>query len=100
LEERRGRGLREGIAIHEHIISKANALAGHDTVIGAFNTNIMDPMKAYCRKLTITTIAAGHWVALEAPAETNAAILRWIAKELPEDRAWPFGKLNPLKKNE
>ncbi|KAJ9607704.1 hypothetical protein H2200_007782 [Cladophialophora chaetospira] len=72
----------------------------NDTVVATHNTKIMDPMKAYCRKLTTVSIDAGHWVALEKPEETNAAILRWIARELPEGRAWPFGKKNPLKTKE
>ncbi|OAG42291.1 hypothetical protein AYO21_03459 [Fonsecaea monophora] len=72
----------------------------NDAVVGTHNSTICDPMKSYCRRLTTVSIGAGHWVALEAPQETNAAILRWIACELPEERAWPWGKKNPLKKNE
>ncbi|KIW91327.1 uncharacterized protein Z519_08223 [Cladophialophora bantiana CBS 173.52] len=72
----------------------------NDPVAGTYNSTICEPMKNYCRKLTTVSISAGQWVALEAPRETNAAILRWIARELPEDRAWPGGKKNPLKKNE
>lgn len=71
-----------------------------DTVVGTYNTTIMDPMKAYCRKLSTVSIEAGHWVALEKPEEVNAAVLRWIGKELPPERAWPFEKVSPVKKNE
>ncbi|OQV08065.1 hypothetical protein CLAIMM_12390 [Cladophialophora immunda] len=72
----------------------------NDAVAGTYNSKICEPMKSFCRKLTTVSIDAGHWVALEAPQETNVAILRWIARELPEERAWPWGKRNPLKKNE
>ncbi|KIX95444.1 uncharacterized protein Z520_08961 [Fonsecaea multimorphosa CBS 102226] len=72
----------------------------NDAVAGTYNSKICEPMKNFCRKLTTVNVDAGHWVALEAPQETNAAILRWIARELPEERAWPWGKKNPLKKNE
>ncbi|ETI22465.1 hypothetical protein G647_06540 [Cladophialophora carrionii CBS 160.54] len=71
-----------------------------DVVAGTYNNSrLKDPMEAYCRKLTTVAIDAGHWVALEKPQETNAAILRWIAREIPEERGWPYGKKNPLKKN-
>jgi soluble epoxide hydrolase / lipid-phosphate phosphatase len=72
----------------------------HDRVAGTFNTKIMDPMKSYCRKLTTVSISAGHWVALERPEEANAAVARWMAVSLPEGRGWPFGRKNPLRKNE
>jgi soluble epoxide hydrolase/lipid-phosphate phosphatase len=72
----------------------------NDVVAGTYNSTLMDPMKAYCRKLTTVAIEAGHWVALERPEETNAAIVRWIAREIPEERGWPFGRKNPLRKNE
>ncbi|OAP54371.1 hypothetical protein AYL99_11472 [Fonsecaea erecta] len=73
--------------------------ARNDPVAGTYNSKLCEPMNSFCRKLTTVSINAGHWVALEAPQETNAAIVRWIARELPEERAWPWGKKNPLKKN-
>ncbi|EXJ58572.1 hypothetical protein A1O7_05999 [Cladophialophora yegresii CBS 114405] len=72
----------------------------NDVVAGTYNSPRMkEPMEAYCRKLTTVGIDAGHLVALEKPHETNAAILRWVAREIPEERGWPYGKKNPLKKN-
>ncbi len=55
-----------------------------------YNSTIMDPMKAYCRKLTTVAIEAGHWVALEQPDQTNAAMLGWIAKEITGGEGMAF----------
>ncbi len=69
----------------------------HDNVVGTYNSTICEPMRSYCRKLTEVSIPAGHWVSLEAPQETNAAIAKWVATTLPG--AWPYDKKNPLKPN-
>ncbi|GKT51045.1 bifunctional epoxide hydrolase 2 [Colletotrichum spaethianum] len=46
-------------------------------------TALSEPMRELCEDLTEVSIEAGHWVALEKPEETNAAIVRWIATKLP-----------------
>lgn len=40
------------------------------------------PMGERCSDLTATTIAAGHWMALERPAEVNAALVGWLANRV------------------
>lgn len=61
--------------------------AKYDTVCDTVNSRLTDPMKKLCRHLTMTSIDAGHWVALEKPRETNAAITRWLLESLPD--YWP-----------
>ncbi|KAF6816628.1 epoxide hydrolase [Colletotrichum sojae] len=54
-----------------------------DAVCDNSRSRLADPMRERCDDLTEVSIKAGHWVALEAPEETNAAIVRWIATKLP-----------------
>lgn len=72
--------------------------ASNDDVAGTYNSSICEPMRSYCRRLTEVSIEAGHWVALEKPLETNAAIAKWMATVLPTG-AWPYDKRNPFKSN-
>lgn len=46
-------------------------------------SNLAEPMRELCEDLTEVTIQAGHWVGLEKPEETNAAIVKWIATKIP-----------------
>lgn len=66
-----------------------------DNICGTYNSRLSEPMRAFCSKLTEVSIDAGHWVALEAPEQTNAAIVNWLATTLPE--SWPFYKQNHFK---
>ncbi|OJD40578.1 alpha beta hydrolase [Diplodia corticola] len=54
-----------------------------DSICATSLSRLAEPMREYCRDLTEVSIEAGHWVALEKPEETNAAIVRWIATKLP-----------------
>lgn len=54
-----------------------------DTICDTALSRLGEPMREYCKNLTEVSIEAGHWVALEKPQETNAAIVRWIATKLP-----------------
>ncbi|KAK5991929.1 Bifunctional epoxide hydrolase 2-like protein [Cladobotryum mycophilum] len=53
-----------------------------DTSVG-----LADQMRKNCTNLTETTIDSGHWVLSEKPAETNAALARWIVEEVAD--WWP-----------
>ncbi|EKG19945.1 Alpha/beta hydrolase fold-1 [Macrophomina phaseolina MS6] len=57
--------------------------ARYDVVCDTAISRLSEPMRERCTNLTETSIDSGHWVALEKPAETNAAIVRWIATKLP-----------------
>lgn len=50
-----------------------------DTVL----SDLSDPMREACDDLTEVTIDAGHWLGMEAPEETNAALVRWITTKIP-----------------
>lgn len=50
-----------------------------DTTLSRLN----EPMRELCEDLTEVTIQAGHWVAMEKPEETNAALIRWLATKIP-----------------
>ncbi|KAK1978593.1 Alpha/Beta hydrolase protein [Colletotrichum cereale] len=54
-----------------------------DNVCDTAISRLSEPMREFCEDLTEVTINAGHWVALEKPDETNAAIVRWIATKVP-----------------
>jgi soluble epoxide hydrolase/lipid-phosphate phosphatase len=54
-----------------------------DSVCDTVLSRYCDTMRSHCRNLTECTIEAGHPVMVEKPIETNAAIVRWIAVNLP-----------------
>ncbi|KAL1622359.1 hypothetical protein SLS54_004923 [Diplodia seriata] len=54
-----------------------------DNICDTAVSRLAEPMRESCSNLTEVSIDAGHWVALEKPEETNAAIVRWIATKLP-----------------
>lgn len=47
------------------------------------NSRLAEPMRELCEDLTEVTIESGHWTGLEAPEQTNAALVRWIATKIP-----------------
>jgi soluble epoxide hydrolase/lipid-phosphate phosphatase len=60
----------------------------YDWVCETNQSQMTTPMRSYCRKLTEVHVKAGHWVPQEQPEQVNAAIARWIVKELPS--VWPY----------
>lgn len=61
----------------------------HDHVCETVDSRLAEPMRAHCADLTEATVASGHWMAQEKPAEVNAALARWLAARCPE--LWPRG---------
>jgi soluble epoxide hydrolase/lipid-phosphate phosphatase len=53
----------------------------------ATNQKLVAPMREYCTDLTEVHIDSGHWVALEKPEETNAALAKWLAASVKD--YWP-----------
>ena len=45
------------------------------------------PMRAACSDLTEAVVESGHWMAQEQPAAVNAAVAKWLARNVPH--AWP-----------
>ncbi|KAK5223356.1 hypothetical protein LTR47_010203 [Exophiala xenobiotica] len=87
----------EDWSVNEGVVSVPTLFveASQDHVVGSYNSTIREPMESFCRRHTNVSIEAGHWVALERPEQTNAAIARWILTAIP--RAWPYEKATPLK---
>ena len=56
--------------------------AAYDMVCNTATGRLAEPMRQHCRRLSETTIDAGHWVAQEKPAALNAALANWIAAEI------------------
>jgi pimeloyl-ACP methyl ester carboxylesterase len=42
-----------------------------------------DRIKENVPNVEVTTLDCGHWIQQERPAETNAAVLRWLARNYP-----------------
>ena len=57
--------------------------AAYDWVCETLRSRLADPMRAACSNLTEATALSGHWMAQEKPQTVNAALARWLAKELP-----------------
>lgn len=55
----------------------------------ATNEKLVTPMREFCTDLQEVNIDAGHWVALEKPGETNAALAKWLATDVKD--YWPGG---------
>lgn len=59
-------------------------LAGaYDYINDTERTNLMNPMKEKCRRLTISRIESGHWMQHERAAAVNQILLRWIMTNVP-----------------
>lgn len=50
-------------------------------------SRLADPMREDCERLNEVIVPSGHWMAQEQPVAVNAAIARWLAREVPA--AWP-----------
>jgi pimeloyl-ACP methyl ester carboxylesterase len=61
--------------------------ADYDFITGSVDSGLTEPMRRHCRDLTERTVKAGHWLALERPAEVNAALAQWLATSVPAH--WP-----------
>lgn len=60
-------------------------------------SRLAEPARQRCRNMHEVCIEAEHWVQLEKPDATNAAILKWILTAVPEQ--YPGFWRNPLVKN-
>ncbi|MGI9328161.1 MAG: alpha/beta fold hydrolase [Pseudomonadales bacterium] len=61
--------------------------ARYDYVCETIASRLAEPMRERCAVLDELVIDSGHWMAQEKPAQVNAALVRWLAKRLPE--TWP-----------
>jgi pimeloyl-ACP methyl ester carboxylesterase len=58
--------------------------AAYDWVCETLDSRLAEPMRRDCARLTEAVVASGHWMAQEKPAEVNAALAQWLARELPD----------------
>lgn len=68
--------------------------ARYDTVCDTANSRLLEPMQQLCENFSFANVDAGHWVALEAPVETNSIITKWLVQEVGD--YWPGGLQNAL----
>lgn len=61
--------------------------ARYDYTCESVDSDLAEPMRERCRDLVIETLDCGHWMAQEKPREVNAALVRWLATQVPE--VWP-----------
>jgi pimeloyl-ACP methyl ester carboxylesterase len=61
--------------------------AQYDVTCETLASRLAEPMRKDCARLTEGTIPSGHWMAQEQPSKVNAAVVRWLANELPA--YWP-----------
>ncbi len=61
--------------------------AAYDFVCECVDSKLAEPMRAYCDNLTEFTVNSGHWMAQEKPRDVNAALVHWLATQLPA--IWP-----------
>ena len=52
-----------------------------------------DEMRRLCKNLTEITLDANHWIQVEKPNETNAALARFIVEKVPGE--WPVSWNKP-----
>jgi pimeloyl-ACP methyl ester carboxylesterase len=64
------------------------AHAAYDYICETLDSRLSVPMRELCDDLTEVTVASGHWMAQEKPAEVNAALAKWLSARLP---LWPGG---------
>jgi pimeloyl-ACP methyl ester carboxylesterase len=58
-----------------------------DFTCETIHSRLAEPMRRDCSRLTEGTVRSGHWMAQEQPIKVNAALARWLARELPA--YWP-----------
>jgi pimeloyl-ACP methyl ester carboxylesterase len=61
--------------------------ARFDLICETLNSRLAEPMRRDCARLTEGAVPSGHWMAQERPAEVNAALARWLVREVPSH--WP-----------
>jgi len=59
----------------------------YDYTCETVTSRLAEPMRLDCSRLTEVIVASGHWMAQEKPVAVNAALVKWLVRELPE--LWP-----------
>jgi pimeloyl-ACP methyl ester carboxylesterase len=56
----------------------------YDYTCETMKSPLAQPMRRDCSDLTEVVVKSGHWMAQEKPVEVNAALAKWLAKQLPD----------------
>jgi len=56
----------------------------YDYTCETVGSRLAEPMRRDCRNLTEVVVPSGHWMAQEKPRIVNAALVKWMATQLPE----------------
>jgi soluble epoxide hydrolase/lipid-phosphate phosphatase len=62
--------------------------ASYDQVADLRSPTALDAMRSSCPDLTEATVAAGHWLQLEAAAAVNQHIEAWLTSQVADPRLW------------
>ena len=57
--------------------------ARYDYTCECIVSPLAEPMRRLCSNLTEQIIDSGHWMAQERPIEVNAALARWLMRDVP-----------------
>ena len=55
----------------------------YDYICETMDSELAEPMRQNCERLSEVVVKSGHFIAQEKPAWVNAAIARWLAIEFP-----------------
>jgi len=61
--------------------------AQYDATCETLLSRLAEPMRRDCAQLREGVVKSGHWMAQEKPQQVNAALVRWLASDVPA--AWP-----------
>jgi soluble epoxide hydrolase / lipid-phosphate phosphatase len=61
--------------------------AAYDQVADLRSPTALEAMRSTCPDLTEATVAAGHWLQLEAAPAVNETIESWLASQIPIRRS-------------
>ncbi len=75
-------------AKNEHYLEMPALFIGadYDSTCETKTSRLTEPMRHWCQNLEEVFIGSGHWMAQEKPREVNQALVRWLARKVPE--AW------------
>ena len=62
----------------------------YDYTCETIGSRLAEPMRAHCSRLSEVVVPSGHWMAQERPADVNAALVGWLAREVSQ--LWPAPK--------
>ena len=68
--------------------------ADYDPVADLTNPSALTAMRQSCASLTEATVAAGHWLQLEAPQPVNQHLERWLDRHVPQHPISPLTEGN------